>query len=384
MNRAMLIALVVGALLLPGRPVYAALYLVGGVWLLARWSLRQAASRLQITRTLSDSRVFYGESVTVTLRLRNESPFPLPWLQVLERRPQPLAVGTFDAVTSLGPGEEATFRYSLDGLRRGRHTIGPLLLTAGDPFGFGHAERALEGLDRLTVYPRIFPLPELGLPARLPMGDLAVRRRLFEDPAWLAGTRPYLPSDSMRRIHWPATARTGELVTRQFRHAMLLPAAVCLNLRRQDYPGAAIWRSELAVSTAASLAQHLVREKQQVALIAAADDADGGDGRAVTPLRHGVQGLTDLLELLARLGPTRDEKPFATLLTEEARRLPLGTLLAAVTPVETDAIAASCARLTRSGYGVLLFVLDGEPGLRAGGYRVWHLSDVRGGEVAAG
>jgi uncharacterized protein (DUF58 family) len=380
-----------GALLIPGRPLYTVLYFAGGVFLLARFSLSHAARRLAVRRELSDQRIFLGESVTVTLHFKNPTGMPVPWVQFIESRPQQMASEPFCQVLTLGPGEEAISSYTLHGNKRGRYDVGPITLTAGDPFGFGRFEARMYETARFTVYPRVSPLPDLGLPARLPMGDLATRRRLFEDPAWLTGTRPYVSGDSMKRIHWNATARTGELMVKQFRHAMLLPSCVLMNLNRFEYASREFWTSsELAIDAAATLCHHLVEQKQQVGLVATGidPDAEGADAPGVVtlPLRQGRGAMVEVLELLARIEAVPEGRvPFARTLVEQAQRLPYGTLLCVITPRETDEIAAACARIARSGQQVLLFLTDG--GMQAAGtrpgYRVLHLVDRRG-EVALG
>lgn len=376
-----------GALLIPGRPVYTVLYFIGGVYLLARLSLDHAAKRLTVERTLSDPRIFLGESVTVTLAFKNPTGMPVPWVQFMESRPPQMASEPFCKVVALGPGETVRAEYKLHGNKRGRYVTGPVILETGDPFGFGAYERRLEETVQFTVYPKVSPLPDIGLPARLPMGDLATRRRLFEDPAWLTGTREYVAGDSMRRIHWNATARTGELMVKQFRHAMLLPSCVFLNLNPEEYGGREWWlQSELAISAAASLCHHLVEQKQQVGLVALGFDPDTNSSLIRLPLHQGRGAVVEVLETLARIEPTR-EGAFARILVEQAQHLPYGTLLCVVTPRETDEIATACARLSRSGQQVLLFLTDvGAAAAPSGGrpgYRVFHLEDRRG-EVALG
>ncbi|HWI53487.1 MAG TPA: DUF58 domain-containing protein, partial [Symbiobacteriaceae bacterium] len=375
----------IGALLIPGRPLYTILYFAGGVYLLTRVSLKYAVRRLEVERELSDARIFLGESVTVTLKLKNPTGMPVPWLQFIESRPQQMASEPFCRVVTLGPNQTLTERYSLLGSKRGRYEAGGIMLQAGDPFGMAsHEERRAETA-QFTVYPRVSPLTDLGLPARLPMGDLATRRRLFEDPAWLTGTREYVAGDSLRRIHWNATARTGELMVKQFRHAMLLPSCLFLNLNRADYGGRSFWlESELAISAAASLGNYLVEQKQQMGLVVAGVDPDvDADARLVRlPLRQGRGAMVEMLELLARVQAAAEPIPFAQAVVEEAQRLPWGTLLCIVTPTETPELAAACARLARSGQQVLLFVTDGEGGRRSG-YQVHGLADVRG-EVVVG
>ncbi len=376
---------VAGALLLPGRPLYAILYVAGGAYLLARISLTWGMRRLQVARVLSDERLFAGESLTVTLRFTNPTGAPIPWLQVSESRPAGLAPQPFSRVLAVPAGESAEVSYALPAHRRGRYAIGPLQVTSGDPFGFSRSGSEWGELTWLTVYPKLSPLPDLGLPARLPLGDLATRQRLFEDPAWLAGTRPYAQGDSMKRIHWSATARTGEMVAKQFRHAMLLPSCIFLNLNRAEYdPRRFYGQVELAVNAAASLAQHLVDRKQQVALVATGVDPERPDatGPAVLPLRQGGKAMAEVLELLARL-EGGESLPFAPAVLDEAQRLPWGSLLCLITPRETEEIALLCARLVESGRQVLLFVMQGETARRPG-YQVYAISENRAAEVVVG
>lgn len=375
-----------GALLIPGRPFYTAVYLLGGVYLLARYGLAYAVTRVSVERTLSDERIFLGEDLTVRLQIRNRSGLPVPWLQFADSRPQPMAAEAFGGILALKPGEGAEVSYTLSGVKRGRYEIGPTHLAAGDPFGFGTVKGFVENRAKLIVYPRVSPLPDLGLPARLPMGDLATRRRLFEDPAWLAGTRPYEPGDTMKRVHWTATARAGELVVKQFRHAMLLPCCVAVNLNQAEYdPRRFYVHSEMAIGAAASLSHYLVEQKQQVSFLATGKDPDREEGLAAPlrlPLRQGRGAMMEVLELLARVQPA-PAVSFVAAVTEEAQQLPWGTLLCLVTPQETPELAALCARLSRTGKQVLLFVMDGESGRRPG-YQVWAISENRRGEVVIG
>jgi len=374
-----------GALLLPGRPLYAALYLAGGLYLLARLSLTWGIRRLKVERTLSDERVFAGETITVTLRFTNPTGAPIPWLQLTESRPAALAPQPFSAVVAVPAGESAEIAYPLPAHRRGRYAIGPLRISSGDPFGFSRFGSQWEELTQVTVYPKLSALPDLGLPARLPLGDLATRQRLFEDPAWLAGTRPYSQGDSLKRIHWSATARTGELVVKQFRHAMLLPSCLLLNLNRAEFDQRRLYgQVELAVNATASLARHLVERKQQVALVATGIDRDNQEatGPAVLPLRQGGHAMAEILELLARV-EAGDSAPFFEVVSEQAQRLPWGTLLCLVTPQETPELAALCTRLAQSGRQVLLFVTDGESAQRPG-YQVYAIRENRSAEVVVG
>lgn len=81
-------------------------------------------------------------------------------------------------------------------------------------------------------------------------------------------TREYRRGDALRRVHWRATARHGELMVRQEEPRSHAEARVILDTRRTGYPDTLPLRSpddsesqsfELALSLAASLALHLAR-----------------------------------------------------------------------------------------------------------------------------
>jgi uncharacterized protein (DUF58 family) len=81
-------------------------------------------------------------------------------------------------------------------------------LRTGDLFGLVSRELDLDLTSVLVVYPRVVPVTALGLPARQPIGERRTRSWLFEDPSRLVGVREHRPGDSLRRIHWAASART--------------------------------------------------------------------------------------------------------------------------------------------------------------------------------
>ena len=63
----------------------------------------------------------------------------------------------------------------------------------------------------LLVYPEIAPLEGYDLASRMPLGEIRMTHRLFEDPTRIAGVRAYEAGDPLNRVHWRATARTGSL-----------------------------------------------------------------------------------------------------------------------------------------------------------------------------
>jgi len=108
----------------------------------------------------------------------------------------------------------------------------------------------------------------------------------------LSGLRPYAPGDRLTRLHWPALARSGELVVREF----VEPRTGSLTLLVDVRPSAHDDRSiDEAISLAAGLGIEALQRAVTVELCTST-----GDRVVVAPNTAGRQTL---LRALAMLGP---------------------------------------------------------------------------------
>src|SRR5206468_5591615 len=88
--------------------------------------------------------------------------------------------------------------------------------------------------------------------------------------------RGYEPGDPLNRVHWKATARTGTLHSKIHEPSTLSGVTVVLDFHEAGYPsGREPHRSELAVTTALSLANAVFEMGQQVGLVTNGRDAAG-------------------------------------------------------------------------------------------------------------
>ena len=133
----------------------------------------------------------------------------------------------------------------------GIYQLGPVTVTAGDYFGLHQVQRSFALFHQLIVYPRVYPLQELGLNPTSPIGPLPPPQRIYPDPSRFAGVRGYQPGDPRRAIHWKATARTGQLQVKQFDHTITADTLLALNLDAREYSvDSWLTDSELAIETA--------------------------------------------------------------------------------------------------------------------------------------
>lgn len=342
--------------------VYYLVYLLGGVWVSSHWWIRRGVGGLEVQRRLVDH-AFLGERLPLELRFTNRSWLPLPWLQLQELVPLELKdAADYTMVVSVGGRSVTEHRYTLYCKRRGYYQVGPLALRAGDLFGFVENSWQDKSLLSLTVYPQVLPLAKLGLPSRSPFGTVGSRQRLFEDPARIAGVRPYTSGDNQRTIHWKASAHEDTLLVKKFQPAIALNVALVLDVNRRAYPyREEVGLSEWAIVVAASVASNLISERQAVGLLTNGRDAPTEQPMAPVAARQGQGHLMTLLSQLARVEMHDHPQTLAEWLPNQITDLAWGTTLIVVTPAVDEPLLWVLHSAYRRGSQVIVLVCSAQP-----------------------
>ncbi len=329
-----------------------------------------------------------GERIRVRVVVRNTGWMLVPWALIEDLLPLTtlkkdarlkVIKGKHVQISLLRAGGEVTIRYQLECLRRGFYQIGPLVIENGDLFGLHRRYRIETKPGYLLVYPKQVPLEGYELASRRPIGDVRLTHRLFEDPTRIAGVRRYEPGDPLNRVHWKATARTGVLHSKIHEPSSLSGATVLLDFHEAGYSARGEpFRSELAVTTALSLASAVCEMGQQVGLITNARDAaerlrsqwqreasDRNTARLpaaqdeekqrlqplIVPTRRGVEQLPRMRELLACI-ELNAGLTFSQLVEESSSRLPRDATVLAVLAEVTIETALTLGTLRRRGFAV--------------------------------
>jgi uncharacterized protein (DUF58 family) len=254
--------------------------------------------------------------------------------------------------------ERVTRRYRVRALERGAWSFGAVQLRSGDIFGFNIQRQLIETTDTLLVYPRIVPVTELGLPARHPLGDFRSPRRVIEDPLRLMGVRAYAQGDNFRHIHWKATARRQGLQTKVFEPSASRPVALFLNVNTTEhfFQGYDWVLREHAISVAASLLCHLWAEGYTLGLYCNALVPGSAQHIRLHPRTHPSQ-LEQMLSALARIDEGWGRWPLERVLQTEARHLPYGATIVAISALVTKRLEQTLIDLRRREFGVTLIAL---------------------------
>jgi uncharacterized protein (DUF58 family) len=224
-------------------------------------------------------------------------------------------------------------------------------LRSGDPFGLFHTTQKGAEEERLVVFPEVRPIEDLGLRAEDPFGTRSSIRRLFEDVTQPIGVRDYRPGDGFRRIHWPASARVGELQSRVFQPVSGADLIVCLNVTTlaRYWMGYIPELLEELVRSAASLIMAAYEGGYRVGLISNGSVARGAQPFRIPPGRS-PRHLPQILEMLAGLTPFVSS-PFEQFLLRQAPHLEYGSTLVVVTgitpPERVEAVLRLRARSRR-------------------------------------
>ncbi len=409
--------LLLAALLLESSLLAYAMYVLLALLLLSRWLARSWIGSLSATRTCKQVTAEIGERVPVEVTITNTGGLPVPWLLVEDLLPQYALDKRFPRIKIKGKrlqiamlrsGAMLEMKYQIECRMRGYFQIGPLTLESGDLFGLHRRFRVLTEPTFLLVYPRIVPLLGYDIASRRPIGDVRLTHRLYEDPTRIAGVRPYETGDPLNRVHWRATARTGALHSKIHEPSTLSGATVLLDFHQAGYhQQGEPFRSELAVTTAVSLANAVYEMGQQIGLATNGRDAvdrikiEGWeqaphtrqDARATAAMcennerlqpllvetRRGVEQLHRIREMLARIELT-DGLSFAELVSETISRLPRDATILAVLPEVPVETAIALGNLRRAGLAVavVLVLLDDAPLERAYGRLVSEgIRDIR-------
>ena len=120
--------------------------------------------------------------------------------------------------------------------KRGCYDVGPIVASVTDPFGILHLSRVYGTKQQITIYPATIEIPSFSpFPADTSMAR--VKRWMGSGISSNASrVREYVVGDSMHRIHWRSTARTGQTMVKVFdpERSLINSINVCVVLDMQQ------------------------------------------------------------------------------------------------------------------------------------------------------
>ena len=252
--------------------------------------LPRLATPVVLERRVPVRMVQRGDHINVQLLVTSGA--PVAGLRILDR------LGPIDVpieIPSIARDETLAVSYRLEARFRGTQMFGPILEERTDPLGLAVRSIAHDVIDEVLVHPVVHELrgriEGLHRQARV-----ARQRKVTDDPvADFRSLRAYQPGDDPRFIHWASSARTGQLVVRDFveqRHATRI---VLLDTSDRAITGPSF-------EEAAEIAVSLACDGLDVGLAVIVRTSDS----AMTGTAAPVRDRDSVLELFARVRRTSD------------------------------------------------------------------------------
>ena len=219
-------------------------------------------------------------------------------------------------------GRRFSIRYTLESVPRGRYLFEDVRAELGDPFALERVTVSLPAPGALLVYPRLVRIERLFSDTGGRSHD--GRRLLLRRPSGfeLHSVREYQEGESLRRVHWPSTARRGQLIVKELEDAPRDEIAVLLDADAKAVVGDSF---DVQVRAAGSILDAHVRQNKRAVLVVSSAP------RQVQHVHSPAADWTRALELLAAAEPT-GTGPAARLLAEAdgpiARALDLAVVTA--------------------------------------------------------
>ncbi len=210
--------------------------------------------------SMKSERVIVGENAPGTIAISNPTKrrlFP-------ETVEVPVGEGLAEfRLPSLAPGSRFVGEFSVPTVKRAVIMVGPVRSVRADPLLLLRRELVWTNGMKLFVHPITASIPSTNTGLVRDLEGNPTRDLTNSDVSFHA-LREYAPGDDRRHIHWKSTARTGQMMVRQYEQTRRSQLLIQLSTASVDYFSEEEF--ELAVSVAGSLGIRAIRDGRDTAV----------------------------------------------------------------------------------------------------------------------
>jgi uncharacterized protein (DUF58 family) len=366
---ALLILMGATGAVITGQEIYSRILYLGILLVLVSAAWTWLVTRpMRVQRHSRSLRANVGDMFEEHFDVYNGSYLLSLWVEVHNQTSIPGAAGS-RLLTLIGGKQKRTYTARSWLTRRGAFALGPTMLTSGDPFGLFRIRRQFPASQSLIVLPMIVDIPSFLSPPGLLPGGQVIRQKASDVTPHASGVREYITGDPIKRIHWPSTARRGQMMVKEFEQDpqaevwLFLDAQEAVHYQRA-YDESSMQSDpllfkvdsflfghrpdfhlppstlEYGVTIAASLAHYFIDQRRAVGLITS--------GRAYTLIsaERSERQEGKILETLAFV-EAEGTLSLAGLVAAQGRQLPQGSSAILVTPSVSSELLAAVDDLQR-------------------------------------
>ncbi|HVL39051.1 MAG TPA: DUF58 domain-containing protein [Fimbriimonadaceae bacterium] len=306
---------------------------------------------LRFERTAPEA-VSAGELVTVEITVWSERQIRRPLVTILDGLPKRLPVEELSLSLPIAPAFDIPVRtqYQFRPMKRGRYSWNTLTVVGTDALGLVSMQKSYQTAPaELTVLPNPLPV-NVELPTASGWGTFEVEhgksRGAGMEPR---GIREYASGDPMRHVHWRSSARTGQLLVKEFEAGAQGSAAFVIQQTSGSEVGRGAYTTlEIMCGHMAYLSDKLLRQGTQVYF----PGLESGTPRGAVRER-----IRDILELLASVQADKPE-PVSEALSRARMDMPPGSVVYVLVALADPGLPAAIERFRSSGNHLAVLIYD--------------------------
>jgi len=309
-----------------------AIFLIILVLILQQHSNQETLQGLDAQLTCDKRLVEIDEDFFINIELENRKFRILPFLKLRIYLPSGFAFpklkkGNISKATAGGqelilttwllPKQKLKMNIPCILTKRGRYFTNGMQICSGDFLGLKESSNRYDDFVELVCLPKEKSLPQKIENTGGFLGEISVKRFIFEDPTLTIGFREYTGREAMKRISWTRSAKAGHLMVKEMDYTQETSVMVVLNI---DSDG--INRDE-NIENAYSLARYVCHllEEQRMNYAFSCNAISMGNLKSWKYVSEGL-GKTHfgfILEGLGRAGYAKN-CDFKSLLNESVKR----------------------------------------------------------------
>ena len=332
------------------RPLYVLLYaFAGGLLLGLAWAwLQSRGLAVEVLRLNLHPQV--GRPVLFRVTLRETRSLPRLNLRV---RLSGEGLSRSEAIMDLPAKGSSTWNGMLHGQHRGPGTSGAVDVLTSDPLGLVQLSRRLVAPHEVVIYPATVSLPPSVMGRYGNWGEGGEFSRRGRESLTAAKVREYVPGDSLSHLHWPSTARTGQLMTKDFDSGGEIGEVwIFLDMHGNSQAGVGSQGTEEAgIMIAASVAESLLEVGKAVGL------ATQGDRRYRLSPARGSEQMDEIHKALALIH-AGGRTPLPALVAETGAEVEQGSNAVIITPWPNQPLTQVREHFLRRGITLVPVLLD--------------------------
>lgn len=244
-----------------GRVPYFLLYFYGAILLLPL--LHCLVGRIWIAGELQLPKVevMAGEEIKIKYSIANNLPIYFPWLELDNQLVYRLTGKKEEKVIfPLAPRDMIKGETVAVCRRRGLFEVGTMQLIIKDPMSFYSLSKKINDPIKLKIFPQITTLHHFNIKASQQIGDLRVRDPLFQDISEISDIKQYQQGDPIKKIHWGASARAGQLMVKNYEQRGDTQIVLLIDSFAKNYiDDKEGWIEDKLVETAASIIDYSLK-----------------------------------------------------------------------------------------------------------------------------